>query len=110
MLRPVSEWLHIQLRPFFRTLVREDTEYDRLFDRFELLWTLEALAFQSRYKPLGRFAAIDPGPNNPFARIIKEQKDEGADWAPLRAGFFQGSEQVYKDALNDLIKGTSGYL
>ena len=107
---PASDWLHSVVRPHFHTLIPDEVEYDRHFDRFELLWSLTMVDIKSVLRGFGRFARMHgaSGTNNAFARITNEQDGKRSDWAPLRAGFFQGSEQRYKEAFQELKRGLSG--
>jgi hypothetical protein len=97
---PVSDHLFLLLREPLREFLPDDIAYQRCFDRFEYMLGLTHVSITDRdWAPVGcyiwrgRFirqeipAALD---------IAAEVKQDGADWAPLKAGFFDGSLDRYK--------------
>ncbi len=99
---PRSEYLHKLLQPIFDDLIFIGTEYEECFDQFELLYALE---YAYRYSggeehawgPLGRFAWKFHGGANPLKALVAKAEREGESWAPIQAGFFNGSIQTFKE-------------
>jgi len=94
---PKSEYLFKTLQPMLEDLLFLGTSYERLFDRFEVLYALVVADcnYDETYKrlwgPPGRFGWKLRDGNNPFSDIIAEAEREQGDWPPLRAGLFGGS-------------------
>lgn len=98
---PISEYLHRQLQPSLDDLLYLGTDYERVFDRFELLFNLTiADLYQKRknhiWAPMGRYAwkysswRRDNQPD-PFSILFDEAQSLRNDWPPLQAGLFGGS-------------------
>lgn len=117
---PRSEYLYKLLQPAIDDLLFLGPEYEEWFDRFELLYALE---YAHRYHsdpdegiwpPLGRFAwkAYGVGAGNPFKVLLTEAEKYGSAWAPIQAGFFDGSIQAFKavtDRMNKLFMNLHWY-
>ena len=106
---PVSDYLEESLRPAFEGVIPED-EFELLFDRFEFFQSLvySDLAGGSSdsdfWAPLGSFAWRR---RDLFEEYRTEIGNEGADWKPLRSGFFGGSADRAMKALDRLLEFTS---
>jgi hypothetical protein len=113
---PRSEYLFKSLQPAFDDILLLGRTYESLFDRFEVMW---ALAYaDSRYKgpesrvwgPVGRFGWKHSGFRGPgpLSTLIIEAQAAGGDWAPFRAGFFQGSTERFMEISSAYAKQISG--
>jgi Caspase domain len=95
---PRSEYVFKTLQPLLEDLLYLGRAYEDLFDRYEVFVALvhadlESAAGRRFWGPPGRFAwkvSRDDG-DDPLQRVIREARDVGNDWAPLRAGLFGGS-------------------
>jgi hypothetical protein len=111
---PRSEYLFDLLRQPLDDILLVGRDYERLFDRFEVLLTLEQAHRAARSTedvgraPLGRFAWKYRGHHDgdPFSLVVKEATRQGQAWPPLAAGLFGGSydrfvkvEEYYAQAI-----------
>jgi len=104
-----SEHLFQLLRDPLREAVMAETEYDRLFDRYELLAAMVS-ADATREHPwptmhIGRFGwkARNPGRFQVLAEIEAEMDAEEDGWPPLKVGAFGGELQRARDALARVV-------
>lgn len=96
---PRSEYLFAFLRQPLDSVLSIGSDYERVFDRFEMILTLEEAHQSARDgqdvgpAPLGRFAWKYGGHHNgdPFSNLAKEAGRHGSAWPPLLAGLFGGS-------------------
>jgi uncharacterized caspase-like protein len=101
---PRSEYLFKVLQPSLDDLLFLGTDYERLFDRFELFVALEfadQYLAESRgpaWGPVGRFGwKYRRGHGaNPFLNLLQEAEKAGGDWPPIVAGLFGGSIERFK--------------
>ena len=108
---PISDHLHDLLRPLLKDVVPDPDDYSDIFDETEiLLGTLAADAYlqakkENRYvgrQWYGRFTWKYRHSDRPLHRRIQaEFEEQGANWAPLKAGLFGGSEERARDALEE---------
>jgi hypothetical protein len=109
---PLSEYLYKLIQPTMDDLLFLGTEYEDCFDRFEVLHALE---YTHRFSSdidgrawglIGRFGwkTRMGGKNSPFHTIVSEAQASGESWAPLRAGFFNGSIQTFNALAIDFGK------
>lgn len=94
---PMSEYVHKLLQPELDDLLFLGADYERMFDRFEVLFALIHADCQEAessrvWGPVGRFG----WKHTPLLRIIEEAKTEGAQWGPLRVGFFDASYERFE--------------
>jgi hypothetical protein len=101
---PRSEYLLKALQPSLDDLLFLGPDYERVFDRFEVLLALE---FADQYRaepsghawgPVGRFGWKYSRGNggNPFRNVLQEAEKYGVGWPPIRAGLFGGSMERFK--------------
>jgi uncharacterized caspase-like protein len=101
---PRSEYLLKVLQPTLDDLLFLGPDYERHFDRFEVLVALE---FADQYLaepsgrawgPVGRFGwKYRRGyGGNPFLNVLQEAEKDGSEWPPVRAGLFGGSIERFK--------------
>ncbi|MBI5215943.1 MAG: caspase family protein [Ignavibacteriae bacterium] len=96
---PRSEHLFKVLQPDLDDLFFLSTDYETLFDRFELLYALE-YAHQSKiaWGPVGRFGwKHRRGSGSPFNQLVNEASTQGNKWDLLNAGFFGGSIERFQE-------------
>lgn len=104
---PCSEHLHDTLKPLLDELLFLGSDYERAFDRFEVLYALEYAHLEYRgWAPVGRFGWKIRGGSSPLAQILKEAETAGAAWPPLTAGLCGGSV----DRLNTVAKALTEQL
>ena len=97
---PRSEYLYKHLQPKLDDLLFLGSEYDWLFDKYELLFALEfghqLLKIKNHFwAPLGRFSWKRRDGGGPFNRLVKEAQFAKDDWAPLKGGFFDNSYERF---------------
>jgi hypothetical protein len=95
---PMNEYLFKLLQPTLEDALFLGHSYEPLFDRFEILFALEcsnivATGDHSPWGPPGRFAWKHRGgrQDSPFNQLVEEVNQQGGNWPPLKAGFFNGS-------------------
>jgi hypothetical protein len=109
---PVSEHLHETLREPLRQYLPDDEDHNGCFDRFEYLLALvyadledkrgdEHFAGPGLWGPIGRFGwrlryAEHRGA---LQRLEGEAERDRDDWAPLRAGLFDGSFERFRTVM-----------
>ena len=101
---PQSEHLFKRLQPQLDDLLFLGADYERNFDRFEILLAL-VHAHNARHGTfLGRFAwkYARLGSDSPFHKLVEEAGSHGDAWPPLEAGLFGGSHQTFKDVATKL--------
>jgi hypothetical protein len=110
----VSDHLAKELQDLFRDYLPDQEEFGNCFDRFEYLLGLVHADLKRRewkdgwWGPLGRF--IWRGRHfgvNIAEQIENEIETTGANWPPLKAGFFGGSLDQVKTAKNKFDKHLS---
>ena len=96
---PESEHMFVKLQPILDDILFLSTDYEDLYDRFEVIQALEMAHINSKanpnnfWGPVGRFAwkANHGRHSNPLMILLEEAKSSGKDWPPLLAGLFDGS-------------------
>jgi hypothetical protein len=101
---PVSEYLYKFFQPLLDDLLFLGNDYESTFDRLEILLALEHAHERVKeghmlWGPVGRFGWKTQYGNqaSPLHRLINEAKLSGTSWAPLKAGFFDGSSEVFEN-------------
>lgn len=100
---PRSEHLFKILQPDLDDLFFLGDDYERHFDRFEMLYALEhAHQYYKVWGPVGRFGwkYHSRGTSSPFHLLLSEASAQGAEWPVLKAGLFGGS----LDRFNEVVK------
>lgn len=96
---PRSEYLLKLLQPLLDDLLFLGADYEATFDRFEVLYALEHAHlyakedFGKMWGPVGRFG----WKRDAFTAVTREAEQEGASWAPIKAGLFDGSIDRFKE-------------
>lgn len=99
----MSDWLHDTLREAFRSYVRDDADYDLLFDTFEYYFAIAyraVLPTPTGWAPLGAWAAYR---HRNHEAIIRGLEGENAAYGGL--GFAEGCKAFTRNgkALSDNI-------
>ena len=83
-------------------------DYERLFDRFEVFWSLfyADVIYTDKtarmWGPLGRFAwKRSHSVDDPFGDFVAEATAMGSQWEPLKAGFFRGSHERFAEVAKE---------
>jgi hypothetical protein len=103
---PFSEYAYKFFQPLCDDLLFTGTEYEALFDKFEVFYALQyaheenpgtIAANQEIWGPIGRYGwkGRHYG-NGPLKQVIIEAQREGSEWAPLKAGLFGGSWERFE--------------
>jgi hypothetical protein len=100
---PKSEYLLKTLQPNLEDLLFLGNGYEDLFDRFEVFYALIYADVSNRnldnvWGPIGRFGWKHQSEQStsPYNAILKEVKQQGADWTPFRYGLFGGSLERFE--------------
>ena len=93
---PVSDHLHMVLRPALLELVPEDADYDNLFDRLEYLISFTGYGSPGKQKGMVRYGRFywrgaRMNDNPAVQQIDKAIEKEGASWLLLRKGVFNSN-------------------
>lgn len=102
---PRSDYINGLLRPEFEQILGFNEYYDYYFDRFEVLLALEYVHLISGgrlggiWGPPGRFAWMFHRGNesSPYHRFISQAESEGEAWPVIKAGFFGGSLERFRE-------------
>jgi len=102
---PMSEYLFKFFQPKLDDLLFLGTDYEGVFDRFEILTALEYAHLESNlnpshfWGPVGRFGwkhrrGIE---SSPFRSIFQEASLHKDSWPPIRAGLFDSSYERFDE-------------
>ncbi len=97
---PESEHLFNVLRPVLDDLLSLGANYERLFDRYEILRALIYVDATDRgWGPVGRFGwkFCRGGQDNPYTDLCAEAAQEKDNWGPVRAGLFRTSHARFEE-------------
>lgn len=100
---PRSEYLLKLFQPMLDDLLFLGSDYEAVFDRFEILLALEYASQSAKlghgyWGPIGRFGwKHHSGGASPLTQLIGEASREGKSWPPLDAGMFDGSTEAFND-------------
>lgn len=94
---PLSDHLYEVLREPLKEFLPQDVRYQKCFDRFEYLFSLVHIDFNLR-QGYGDWGAVGSfGWRRDIISEIKlEFKKAGRNWAPLKAGLFDGSVERFQ--------------
>jgi len=104
---PKSEYLYKALQPISDDLLFLGNNYESTFDRFEVFLALVyADIADHAWGPPGRFAYKhrERGKASPYHELLDEAKSRGENWAPLKAGFFNGSYERFQQIFDEYEK------
>lgn len=111
---PISEYLFKYFQPLLDDLLFLGSDYEATFDRLEILLSLEHAYERVKgghmlWGPVGRFGWKTQHGNqaSPLHRLINEAKLSGTSWAPLKAGFFDGSSEVFENISSNSLEKIS---
>lgn len=102
---PFSEYTYDRLRPLVGDPLFLGSDYERAFDRFELLYAIEYAHRSDRtWVPIGRFGwKGSRSESTPMHLLMKEAETAGDRWPPLLAGLCGGSTQRLNSLIQELL-------
>ncbi len=107
---PLSEYLFKAIQPKLDDPLFIGRSYEGSFDEFEVLFALivgdaRKQKDQTVWGPIGRFGwkhrRVD---KSPFARVVAEACEKGAEWGPVKAGLFGGSMERFNAVVSEFNK------
>jgi len=116
---PVNNYLFDLLRPLLHDYLSDDMRYEETFDTFEYLLALTYMDLvRETWAPIGRFGWRyrhgETWERSPLAEFARVELEKGVDSELLRAGFFGGSVDRFKEIVQThrdwLQKATRGWL
>jgi hypothetical protein len=101
---PASEYLFDFFKNKLEDVVFLGDDYEDIFDRFEIFYALqhaherEKISEGHIWGPIGRFGwkYSRGSDSNPFKLLCDEASRNKEEWAPLKAGFFDGSYERFE--------------
>ena len=100
---PANNYLFDLLHLVLRDYLPDDTKYEETFDTFEYLLALTYLDDVSESCALeGRFGWRYTGDNwnrSHLAEFVRTGVEQGSEWELLKAGFFNGSTERFKEVV-----------
>jgi hypothetical protein len=121
---PVSNYLFDLLRPLLHDYLPDDSRYEETFDTFEYLLALTYMDLvRESWSPIGRFGwrytqrfeglTEETWGRSPLAEFARVELGKGGDGELLRAGFFGGSADRFREIVQThrdwLEKATRGW-
>jgi hypothetical protein len=100
---PRSEYLFQYFRQPIEEHLSLGFEYERRFDRCEILLSLECFHLSGAaaglsWGPIGRFGwKHRSGPPSPFSILLSEASAAGENWPPLVGGLFGGTAERFRE-------------
>jgi len=111
---PRSEYLFKLLQPILDDLLFLGRDYERYFDRFEVLLALvhadlEKVDGDRIWGPVGRFGwKFRDGVVDPLKEILVEAERQKESWGPLKAGLFGGDYSRFETISSEYSKMIAG--
>lgn len=101
---PLSEHLFSVLREPLRTLLPDDRQYQKCFDRFEYMKCLLEAAVTGDPQAIGSFGWRWKYRDQDVMKEIEEEEARlGASWPPYQVGWFQGQREQFVAAKDKVI-------
>lgn len=109
---PASDYLFDLIHPLMETILPQKYRYADCFDLFEYLLALVFADLREKvssdlWGPIGRFGWKNRYGNEDILKVTADEIGKfGADWAPLKAGLFDGSLDrlnVVKSAFDGVV-------
>lgn len=107
---PRSEYMFKRLQPILENLIFLGSSYEQLYDRFEILYSLECTHLKMKeehrvWTPLGRFAwkqkrGFGAGP---LGELHQEAVGMQNEWPPLKAGMFNSSIEHFEEVYSRFV-------
>ena len=109
---PRSEYLYKLLQPMIDDILFLGADYERVFDRFEILLSLEfGHLFEHEvdrvWAPVGRFGWKHTGrgtEGSPLVHLIAEGEQQEENWGPIKAGLFGGSYERFAEIAKQFLE------
>lgn len=101
---PISTLIHSKIRSLFNSILRDDTDFNVVFDIFEYLYSLSYLylngeGFGGIWVPWGEYkwrpANYKRMGSNPFDDFFSEADKLQDNWSPLKGNMFGGKYSTY---------------
>jgi hypothetical protein len=101
---PLSEHLHVTLKPALDETLFLGSDYDRAFDTFEMLYAVEFLHQSGLgWGPLGRFGwKSGRGGASPLQQLADDAAAASKHWPPLVAGLCGGRYETLDEHFKSL--------
>lgn len=108
---PANNYIFDLLRPALHDYLPDDTRYEETFNTFEYILALTYLDIvDESYSPQGRFGwcytgrtmsglVEDDWGRSPLAEFVHTGVEQGSEWELLKAGFFNGSIERFKEVV-----------
>ena len=96
---PVSEYLFKELQPVADDVLFLGADYEHIFDRVEMLISLECAHIEGGWGPIGRFGWKQSSrriSTSPLDTLIAEAESAGNGWGPIKGGFFSSSIDKFR--------------
>ena len=103
---PRSEYMYKLLQPKLEEELFLGNEYESLFDRFEIFFSLVYADIENReWGPMGRFGWKTMQTREKiYEDLLKEAEKEKNNWSPLKAGLFNSSYERFKQVWENILK------
>lgn len=107
---PRSEYLFKHFQPIIDDVLFLGRDYEQIFDKFEVFFALVCAdlaqkQFDNFWGPPGRFKyKYRNSLSSPLTQVAEEAKNKGADWEPLKHGFFSGSYERFEKIIEEYLK------
>ena len=109
---PASEYLFSFFKNKLEDVIFLGDDYEDVFDRFEIIYSLqhaherEKISAGHIWGPIGRFGwkYSRGSDSNPFALLCEDAAQKKESWAPLCAGFFDGSYERFEKIVEQYAK------
>lgn len=98
---PISSTLCSTLKPYFKSIISSEKEFENYFDIFEYMLSLNFMFIKDNsWLPVGQYVWKDGYvrlSNSLFNDFFKEAEKKQAEWLPIKAGMFDGNYNTYLD-------------
>jgi hypothetical protein len=98
---PISSTLCSALKPYFKSIISSEKEFENYFDIFEYMLSLNFMFIEDNsWLPVGQYVWKDGYvrlSNSLFNDFFKEAESKQAEWLPIKAGMFDGNYNTYCD-------------
>lgn len=98
---PISSTMCSTLKPYFKSIISSEKEFENYFDIFEYMLSLNFMFIEDNsWLPVGQYVWKDGYvrlSNSLFNDFFKEAETKQAEWLPIKAGMFDGNYNTYWD-------------
>lgn len=110
---PMSITLCSTLKPYFKSIISSEKEFENYFDIFEYMLSLNFMFIEDNsWLPVGQYIWKDRyvrSSNSLFNDFFKDAETKQAEWLPIKAGMFGGNYNTYfeiKQKADEFIKNS----